>query len=77
MNDTLLYGLATMGFGFLAVLVRYGFKSKCSDVSLCCGLLTIRRDIQGEVKAEQIELSTRRQESFISLETPNKEDAVV
>jgi hypothetical protein len=77
MNDTLLYGLATMGFGFLAVLVRYGFKSKCSDVSLCCGLLSIKRDIGGEVKTEQMELSIRRQDSITSVNTPNKDDSKI
>lgn len=56
MNDTLIYGIATMGFGFLAVLVRYGFKSKCSDVSIFCGLISIKRDINGEVKSEKMEL---------------------
>lgn len=77
-NDTLIYGLATMGFGFLAVLVRYAFKSKCSDVSLCCGLLAVKRDIQGEVKAEQLELSIRRHDSFASaLNTPSKEEQKV
>jgi hypothetical protein len=77
MNDTLLYGLATMGFGFLAVLVRYGFKSKCSDVSICCGLLSIKRDIVGEVKAEQMELSIRRQDSMMSVNTPGKDESKV
>lgn len=56
MNDTLLYGIATMGFGFLAILVRYGFKSKCTDVKLCCGLLNIKRDIESENQCERQEL---------------------
>lgn len=70
-DSTLIYGLATMGFGFLAVVVRYGFKSKCSDVSLCCGLLAIKRDVKEEVKAEQIELSLGRQHS---MDSPTKEE---
>lgn len=65
MDNTLIYGLATMGFGFLAILVRYGFKSKCSDVGLCCGLLTIKRDIQGENQAEHQELEMGVGESKI------------
>ena len=56
MDNTLIYGLSTVVFGFLAVLVRYGFKSKCSNVGLCFGLLTIQRDIQGEIQAEKNEL---------------------
>lgn len=60
MDNTLIYGLATLGIGFLGVLVRYGFKSKCSDVSICFGLLSIKRDVESEVKAEQIDLEMSR-----------------
>lgn len=56
MNDTLLYGISTMGFTFLAILVRYSFKSKCTDVSLCCSLISIKRDIKEEIKSEKLEL---------------------
>jgi len=62
MDNTLIYGLATMGFGFLAILVRYGFKSKCSDVSLCCGMLSIKRDTEAEIKAELNELELGRKD---------------
>ena len=55
MDNTLIYGLATLGVGFFGLVVRYGFKSKCSDVGLCCGLITIKRDIEGEIKAEHQE----------------------
>lgn len=53
MNETLIYGLATIGVGLLALVVRYGFKSKCSDVGCCFGLITIKRDIAGENAAEE------------------------
>lgn len=56
MNDTLIYGIATLGAGVLGVLIRYSFKSKCSDVGLCCGLIKIKRDIEAEVEAEALEL---------------------
>ena len=54
-DNTLIYGLATLAVGFFGLVVRYGFKSKCSDVGLCCGLITIKRDIDGEIKAEHQE----------------------
>jgi hypothetical protein len=54
MNETLIYGLATIGVGFLALVVRYGFKSKCSDVNCCFGIISIKRDIAGENQAEQL-----------------------
>lgn len=56
MDNTLIYGIATMGFGFLAVIVRYALKSKCSDVSCCFGLMKIKRDTEAEIRAERQEL---------------------
>ena len=35
---------------------RYGFKSKCTDVSLCCGVLNIKRDVKTELEEEKLEL---------------------
>lgn len=62
MNDTLIYGIATLGAGVLGVLIRYSFKSKCSDVGLCCGLIKIKRDIEAEVEAERNELELSHNE---------------
>lgn len=55
MNDSLIYGIATLGVGLIALVVRYGFKSKCSDVSLCCGLIHIQRNIEQEIEEQKIE----------------------
>ena len=46
--------LATLIIGFLGVVLRYCFKSKCSRVS-CCGLV-IERDVAGELEEERMEL---------------------
>ncbi len=62
MNDTLLYSLATLSVGLLALLVKYSFKSKCSDVSLCCGLITIHRDINQEIEEQKLEASSPNRE---------------
>ena len=56
MNDTLIYGLATLIIGILGLLIRYGFKSKCTDVSLCCGIIGIKRDVKAELEEEKMEL---------------------
>ncbi len=56
MDSTLIYAIATLGFGFLALVVKYGFKSKCSDVKLCCGLIRIKRDTEAENRCEEKEL---------------------
>ena len=55
MNDSLIYGIATLGVGLLALIVKYGFKSKCSDVSLCFGLIHIQRDIEKEIEEQKMD----------------------
>jgi hypothetical protein len=55
-DNVTLYGISTLVAGVLGVCIRYAFKSKCSDVGLCCGLVHIERDIQRENEAEKNEL---------------------
>jgi len=55
MDNTLLYGISSLGVGLLALLIKYSFKSKCSDVSLCFGLVHIQRDIEQEIEEQKIE----------------------
>lgn len=55
MDSTLIYGLGSLGVGLLAILIRYSFKSKCTDVSLCFGLVHIQRDIDNEIEEQKIE----------------------
>ena len=47
-NSVFFTGIATMAFGGLALLVRYGFASKCDNVNLCFGLIQIHRQVQLE-----------------------------
>jgi hypothetical protein len=42
----------TMLFAFFGLIVRYSYKSKCKNFSICC--LKIERDIESE-KEEDIE----------------------
>jgi hypothetical protein len=55
MDDSLIYGISTLGVGLLALIVKYGFKSKCSDVSLCFGLVSVKRNIEQEIEEQKIE----------------------
>lgn len=59
MSGTLIYGLATLGAASVGLCIRYAFKSKCEDVTLCCGLIKIHRNTADEVRAEQIELENK------------------
>ena len=56
-DATLIYGLATLGTGLLGLAIRYSFKSKCEDVSLCFGFIKIHRNTENEIKSEEIELA--------------------
>jgi hypothetical protein len=42
----------TMLFAFFGLIIRYSYKSKCKNFSICC--LKIERDIESE-KEEDIE----------------------
>lgn len=61
-NDTLIYGLATLGSGLLTISLRYCFKSKCQDVSLCFGLIKVHRDTEAEIKSEEMEMKQIKKE---------------
>jgi hypothetical protein len=47
-------------FIFLSILIPpiigsvllYVYKSKCSNVKLCCGLIEVKRDVHGEEKID-------------------------
>tara|TARA_R110000868_G_scaffold117973_1_gene313102 strand:- start:807 stop:1031 length:225 start_codon:yes stop_codon:yes gene_type:complete len=69
MDNVTIYGLATLGTGVIGLAIRYSFKSKCEDVSLCFGLIKIHRDTESEVKAEELELRHQptKQESIKNL----------
>ena len=61
-NSTLIYGLATLGSGILTISLRYCFKSKCEDVSLCFGFIKVHRDTNAEIKSEEMEMKQIKQE---------------
>lgn len=74
-TGTLIYGLATLGTGVLGLCVRYAFKSKCRNVQLCCGLVTIDRDTEAEVNAEALELGAKqRPQQLEGVDTPSPID---
>lgn len=54
-DNSTLYGISIAGMGLIGLIVRYSFRSKCSDVSLCFGLIHIQRDIQQEIEEQKME----------------------
>ena len=51
MNELLIF-LSVLIPPILASTLLYVYKSKCSHVKLCCGLIEIKRDVQGEEKVD-------------------------
>lgn len=55
-NGTFFITACTLVCGFLSLVVRYMVKSKCSDASICFGVVTIKRDTKSEVEFELKEM---------------------
>lgn len=62
MEPTLLYGIVSIGAGVLILIVKTCFKSKCSDVSLCFGLIHVQRDIEHEIEEQKMEGNSPQRE---------------
>jgi hypothetical protein len=48
-NGTFWITIATLLTGSLALCVRYCLKSKCDRVNICCGMISIHRDVELEL----------------------------
>lgn len=64
MNDGLIYGISTLAVGLIGLIIRYSFKSKCTDVSICYGLLHIQRSIDAEIEEQKMEGNIGRDNSL-------------
>jgi len=60
--------ISTLLFGCFGVLIKYCLKSRCDNVSLCFGFVTVHRDVKTE---EEIEI--RRMELGIKEDEESKE----
>lgn len=58
-DNTTLYGVVTIAAAVLGVCIRYTFRSKCTEVKCCYGLVDIKRDIEGEIETTEIESHVR------------------
>ena len=57
-NDVFWISVATLTFSFLGVVIKSMLASKCDNVNICFGLLTIHR----RVELEQEQHSTNNQQ---------------
>jgi len=52
MDPVLVISLATICSGIVMLVIRTCYKSKCSHISLCKGLVDIERNVQEEVRED-------------------------
>jgi len=57
MDPVLVISLATICSGVVMLIIRTCYKSKCSHISLCKGLVDIERNVQEEVREDAKEAS--------------------
>ena len=55
-NAVFFLSLGTMILGSLGLIIRYSLRSRCVKCSFCYGLVNITRDIDAELRAEEMEL---------------------
>ena len=48
--------LASISAGFAGLILRYSFRSKCSHIGCCFGLVQIDRDVKTEEECTKMEL---------------------
>ena len=49
LSDSILLSIVASAVGVLSLLIRFCYISKCTNVSLCCGLVNVKRDIDHEI----------------------------
>ena len=49
LSDAILLSIVGSAVGVLSLLIRFCYISKCTNVSLCCGLVNVKRDIDHEI----------------------------
>jgi hypothetical protein len=56
LNGVWLLTAGGMLFGFLGVILRYAYKTKCDNIDICWGLVKIHRDIRTEADIERTQI---------------------
>jgi hypothetical protein len=58
--------ISTLVCGSFGLVVRYCLKSKCDNISICCGLINVHRDVKAELEEEikEMELGIKEEEKI-------------
>jgi len=57
--------ISTLLFGCIGLSIKYCLRSKCDNINLCFGLITVHRNVELEVQEEmkEMELGIKDDES--------------
>ena len=66
-DPVLVISLATIASGIAVLIIKTCYKSKCSHISLCKGLIEIERNVQEEIKedAKEADKSEKKTDSAV------------
>ena len=55
-NAVFFITISSLVFGCFGLVIRYCLKSKCDNVKICFGLITVHRNVELKVEEEMKEL---------------------
>ena len=63
-NAVFFVTISTLLFGCFGVLIKYCLKSKCDNINLCFGMITVHRNVELETQEEMkaMELNIKDEE---------------
>ena len=64
-NEVFLLSVVTIASGIIGLCIRYVFKCKCNEIALCCGLITIHRDIEVRAPPNQPHVCCAKPNGFL------------
>jgi hypothetical protein len=56
MDNGIIISLCTILSAITLLMLKLCFKSKCTEISCCFGLLKVKRDVETERKIEDVEI---------------------
>ena len=63
MDNTLILSLSTIASAIIMLIVRYSYRSKCSDIEMMWGCLKIKRDVDVEEKEDENNINPTKNDS--------------
>lgn len=78
-NAVFFISIGTILISFFGLIIKYCLKSKCENISVCCGLLNIKRRVDLEVQEEmaRMEMGNTSDDDDDKKEKKNKRPSII